>query len=116
MDPNLKQVLDTLIRRFDEQDEQWERRFFDQDRDRAAQDAALDARLTSLESACSGLESLRLAHATDDHDSRVTALEVVALHLGSWRPTVEAMVDDLRLEVKRISTNRDQQLLGSSSR
>ena len=83
MDPNLKQVLDTLIRRFDEQDEKWERRFSGQDRDRAARDAALDTRLTSLESACSGLESLRLAHATDDHDSRVTALEVAASDLGS---------------------------------
>ena len=83
MDPNLKQVLDTLIRRFDEQDEQWERRFSGQDRDRAARDAALDTRLTSLESAFSGLESLRLAHATDDRDSRVTALEVAASDLGS---------------------------------
>ena len=116
MDPNLKLVLDELNRRFDEQDEKWERRFSDQARDRAARDAALDTRLTSLESACSGLEYLRLAHANDDRDSRVTALEVAATDLGTWRPEVEALVDDLTLEVKRISTNWDQQLADSSSR
>ena len=116
MDPHLKMVLDELNRRFDEHDEKWERRFSDQDHDRAARDAALNTRLTSLESACSGLESLRLAHANDDRDNRVTALEVAAMDLGTWRPTVEAMVDNLRLEVKRISTNWDQQLADLSSR
>ena len=103
MDPNLKLVLDELNRRFDEQDEKWERRFFDLDRDRAARDSAVDGRLATLEAAYSDLDTIRLAHTNDDRDSRVTTLEVAATDLGTWRPAVEALVDDLRLEVKCIS-------------
>ena len=114
MDPNLKMVLDELNRRFDEQDAKWERRFSDLDRDRAAHDSAVDGRLATLEAACSDLDSIRLANSTDDRDSRVTALEVAASALGTWRLAVEALVDDLRLEVKRISDNWDH-TQGSSS-
>ena len=103
MDPNLKMVLDELNRRFDEQDAKWERRFSDMDRDCAARDSMVDGRLITFEVACSNLDSIRLAHTNDDHDNRVTALEVVATDLGTWWPAVEALVDDLRLEVKCIS-------------
>jgi hypothetical protein len=98
MDPNLKLVLDELNRRFDEQDVKWERRFSDLDRDRAVRDSAVDGRLAALEAACSD-------RTNDDCDNRVSALEVAATDLGTWRPEVEALVDDLRLEVKRISDN-----------
>jgi len=71
--------------------------------------------LATLEAACSDLDTIRLAHTNDDHDSRVTTLEVATTDLGTWRPAVEALVDDLRLEVKRISDNWDNTQGASST-
>jgi hypothetical protein len=43
----------------------------------------------------------------DDNDAHVTALEVAATNLGTWCPKVEALVDDLRMEVQRLAQGRD---------
>jgi len=116
MNPHLKLVLDELNRQFNGQDEKWERRFSDLDHDCAARDSMVDGRLATLEVACSNLDSIRLAHTNDDHDNRVTALEVATTDLETWRPAVEALMDDLRLEVKRISDNWDHTQGSSSTR
>lgn len=63
-----------------------------------ARDSAVDDRLAALESTCSDLDTLRLTHTNDERDSRVTTLEVAATDLSTWRPEVEALVDDLKLE------------------
>ena len=71
MDPNVKLVLDEFTRRFDEHDDKWERRFVDLDC--SSHDAAVDRRLSPLDSICANLESLRVAHADVECDDRVTA-------------------------------------------
>lgn len=132
MDPNLKLVLeeiqktkDEFGRRFDEHNEQWERRFADLDLTRAARDAAVDKRLDTIELASADtaytigrrvayLEAYRVDPHHDERDDRITALEVAATDLGTWRPEVEALVDDLRIEVKKLSQARDPKVLDVS--
>jgi hypothetical protein len=36
-------------------------------------------------------------------DDRVTALDVIATNIGTWCSEVEAIVDDLKLEVQKIA-------------
>jgi hypothetical protein len=97
MDPNLKLVLEEIQkskeefgRRFDDHNEQWERRFADLDLARAARDAAVDKRLDAIELAgadtaytigrrVADLEAFRLNPLHDERDDRVTPrVEAVA--------------------------------------
>lgn len=121
MEPNLKMVLDEirkskedLNRRFDEHNAEWNRRFTDLDRARADRAAVVDQRFAALESSCAEisndignrvatLEATRVAEIHDERDDRVAALETAAADLGSWRPEVEGIVDDLKAEVKRLT-------------
>ncbi|CAD6217555.1 unnamed protein product [Miscanthus lutarioriparius] len=125
MEPNLKLVLEEIQklkeefgRRFDEHNEQWERRFADLKLSRAAHDAAVDKRLDSIELAgadtaytigrrVADLEAVRIDPLQDERDDRVTALEVAATDLGTWRPEMEALVDDLRIEMQKLYQGRD---------
>ncbi|CAD6222789.1 unnamed protein product [Miscanthus lutarioriparius] len=120
MDPNLKLVLEEIQkskeefgRRFDEHNEQWERRFADLELARTARDAAVDKRLDSIELV--GADTAytigrRVADLEAVRDDRVTALEVAATDLGTWRPKMEALVDDLRLEMQKLTQGRDSKV------
>ncbi|CAD6258053.1 unnamed protein product [Miscanthus lutarioriparius] len=117
MDPQLKVILyeiqkskEDFNRRFDAHDEQWKGRFADLDHARADRAAAADKRFDALESTCSDLaidigkqvadlEALRGGTLLTDSSDRVTALEVATTDLSTWRPAIEALVDDLKLEV-----------------
>lgn len=121
MDPTLKLVLeeihkskDDINSRFDEHYAQWERRFANLELDRAARTAAVDKQLDALESAyadtstdigqhVTNLEAVRFDQIHAERDDRVAALETAATELGSWHPEVDALVDDLKLEVKKLS-------------
>ena len=121
MDPQLKVILDEIQkfkedfnRRFDAHDEQWKGRFANLDRARADRATAVDKRFDALESTCSDLasdigkrvadlEALRGGKLLTDSADRITALEVATTDLGTWRPEIEALVDDLKLEVKKLS-------------
>ena len=121
MDPQLKVILDEIQksrdnynRRFDNHDEQWKGRFADLDRASADRAAAVDKRFDTLESTCSDLasdigkrvtdlEALRGGTLLVDSSDHVTALEVATTDLGTWRLEIEALVDDLKLEVKKLS-------------
>ena len=121
MDPRLKVILDEIQksrddynRRFDNHDEQWKGRFADLDRARADRAAAVDKRLDALESTyadtstsigqrVTNLEAVRFDQIHAERDDRVAALETAAMVLGSWHPEVDALVDNLKLEVKKLS-------------
>ena len=125
MEPNLKLVLEEIQkskeefgRRFDEHNKQWERRFAYLKLSRAAHDAAVDKRLDSIELAgadtaytigrrIADLEAVRIDPLQDERDDCVTALEVAATDLGTWRPEMEALVDDLRIEMQKLSQGRE---------
>ena len=128
MEPNLKLVLEEIQkskeefgRRFDEHNEQWERCFADFDLACAARDTAIDKcldaiQLTDANTAytigrrVADLEAVRIDPLRDEHDNRVTALEVAATDLGTWRPEMEALIDDLRLEMQKLSQGRDSKV------
>ncbi|CAD6202725.1 unnamed protein product [Miscanthus lutarioriparius] len=128
MDPNLKLVLEEIQkskeefgRRFDEHNEQWERRFADLELARTARDAVVDKRLDSIEIAgtdtaytigkrIADLEVVHIDPTPDDRDDRVTALEVASTDLGTWRPEMETLVDDLRLEMQKLTQGRDSKV------
>jgi len=99
MDPQLKVILDEIQK----SKEDFNRRF-----------DAHDKRFDALESTCSDLafdigkrvadlEAIRGGKLLTDRSDRVTALEVATTDLGTWRPEIEALVDDLKLEVKKLS-------------
>jgi hypothetical protein len=67
MNPQLKLILDEIVKTkdelghyFEDQDVKWARRFSDLDRDLAARDAAVEKHLGSLESSFFDLETLNL--------------------------------------------------------
>lgn len=120
MDPQLKLILEEIQKskedfnlRFDEHDQQWTRRFSDLDSDRANRAAAVDKRLDAIESACNNMSAdlgKRVVDLEATHDDHVTKLEVAATDLGTWRPEVEALVDDLKIEVKKLSQGYDRKV------
>jgi hypothetical protein len=118
MDPNFKLILDEIQkskedfnRRFDEHNTEWTRRFTDFDSTHSVRDAAVDKRFDALESACTDLASDIGKHVDDlERADRVSALEVAATDLGTWRPEVEALVDDLKLEVKKLMQANDRKV------
>ena len=107
-------LLNTNNHAFDEHDAKWAKRLADLDSDRASHDAAVDKRLDALESACTNtiadtrqritnLESIRIEQIHAERDDHIAALETAATELGSWHPEVDALVDNLKLEVKKLS-------------
>ncbi|CAD6223508.1 unnamed protein product [Miscanthus lutarioriparius] len=121
MDPQLKVILNEIQKskedfncRFDAHDEQWMGRFANLDRARADHAAIVDKHFDALESTCptspststSGSPIWKISRGgkllTDGSD-RITALEVTTTDLSTWRPEIEALVDDLKLEVKKLS-------------
>jgi hypothetical protein len=83
----------------------------DLDRARADRATVIDQRFKALETAYSNIASdiskrvadLEAVHVNAEHDDRITALEVAATDLGSWRPEVESIIDDLKIEVQKLS-------------
>lgn len=76
----------------------------------ALADADVAGRLANLEANCvnhaasvkvhlTALESVRVDDMFAETADRVVTLKVAATDLGTWRPVVEALVDDLKLEV-----------------
>lgn len=128
MEPNLKLVLEEiqkskedLNRRFDKHNEEWNRHFTDLDRARADRAAVVDQRFEALETAYSDIASnigkcvadLEAVCINAERDDRVTALEVAAMDLGSWSLEVDAIIDDLKTEVQKLSQAHDRKVLDS---
>jgi len=83
MNPDIKLVLDTMSKHFEDQDARWEKRFTEHDekweRKFLETDTAQDVRVSQIERAVDALEQ--------------------------WRPEIEGSVDDLHLEVKKLTMN-----------
>jgi len=81
MNPDIKLVLDTMSKHFEDQDARWEKRFTEHDekweRKFLETDTAQDVRVSQIERAVDALEQ--------------------------WRPEIEGSVDDLHLEVKKLN-------------
>ncbi|CAD6218216.1 unnamed protein product [Miscanthus lutarioriparius] len=81
--------------------------------------AAIEQRLTTLEAnyidrdadysqRISDLEALQAAPKSEEHDSRVVALEKATADLAAWRPDMEGLVDDVRLQVQKLDSKCDR--------
>lgn len=79
MNPETRIILDELNKCFTEHDAKWDSRFADQ-----------DARLSRQ------IEDLEAAQAT-----RSDKLERVTASLDEWRPSIEGVVDDIKLEISK---------------
>ena len=51
------------------------------------------------------LELIRIHEINDERDDRVAAVETAVEELVSWRPEVDGLIDDLRLEVKNLRSS-----------
>lgn len=60
------------------------------------------------------LDSLCVLEICDERDDRVSALEEVAAELVAWRSGVDGYLDDVRLELKRLSKHWDKVVYDSS--
>ncbi|WVZ88489.1 hypothetical protein U9M48_035006 [Paspalum notatum var. saurae] len=89
MNPDTKLILDEIARRFDAHDAKWDQRARDQE---AQWDAAF-------------------ADFTRSHEERVGALEHAAAVFDEWRPGMEGMVDDIKLEVNKLSKHWERAVL-----
>ena len=49
------------------------------------------------------LELIRLAEINNERGDRVAAIESIVASLEDWRPGVDGIIDDMRLEVWRLS-------------
>jgi hypothetical protein len=83
MNPNIQIILDEITRRFSEHDAKWDCRV-------SEQDARWEATFVEFSSA---------------QDGRVRALEQATSMFDDWRMRIKGMVNDLRLEVGKISKN-----------
>jgi len=81
MNPDLKLVLDTMSKHFEDQDARWEKRFTEHDDKWERKFLKIDA----------------------VQDLRVSRIERAADALEQWRPEIKGSVDDLRLEVKKLN-------------
>jgi hypothetical protein len=82
--------------------------FSNLDRNHVARTATMDQQLIALEAVCADLESLCAAQANAKRDDRVAALEAAATDLGIFRPDVEAVINDLKLEVPKITKHWEE--------
>ncbi|CAD6343528.1 unnamed protein product [Miscanthus lutarioriparius] len=110
MDLSLKLVLEEIQK----SKEEFGHRFVNLESARSTLDVATEKRLVALESGhtvldptvecrLSELESLHLEPIQSEQDLCVSALGAAITDLGNWRPETEVVVDDLRLEVSKLS-------------
>ncbi|CAO2144873.1 unnamed protein product [Urochloa humidicola] len=105
MNPETKIILDELSKRFDSFESKWGSRFSEveekfENRLKESEEQ-IETRLTRCDE---GWER-RFADLQISHDARVTSLERAAASLEEWRPDIEGTMDDIRLEVNKISKN-----------
>ncbi|CAN6322178.1 unnamed protein product [Urochloa humidicola] len=122
MNPKTKIILEELSKRFDEFDSKWDARFSDSEK-------KLETRLAETEKNLDGrfmekeeqLE-IRLSRADDQwerrfadlyisQDARVSVLERAATSFDEWRPDIEGSLEDIRLEVHKISKNWERAVM-----
>ncbi|WVZ48794.1 LOW QUALITY PROTEIN: hypothetical protein U9M48_000203 [Paspalum notatum var. saurae] len=124
MDPSIKLLVDELHRRFDELNTKWDQRLSDSEKRQFDHVDRLEAhygeRLDRLEAAAQVFDDWRPrleARLSDSekrqfdhvdrlaahHGERLDRLEAAALVFDDWRPRVEATVDDVKLDVNKLS-------------
>lgn len=144
MDPSLQLIFDTMNQRFDELNSRFsdrDREFTDHAASVDSRFGELVAATSALEQRVAGLESIRVdpiaatveqrlasleanyvdleaARAVDaaaGHDVRVAALEKATADLAAWRPGMEGLLDDIKLEVQKLTRPRDRQVFDAMS-
>jgi len=93
MNPDTKLILDEMAKSFAQQDERWGKRFDEID-------AKWESRIHGVEVA---------------HDERVQSIEKVAASLDAWSPEIEGTVDDIRLEVGKLTKHWERTLRDGKS-
>ena len=79
MNLETKIILEEINSRFNEHDQKWDSRFADQE-------ARLSRQIRDFEQAQEG---------------RMAALEKVTASLDEWRPSIEGIIDDMKLDISK---------------
>ncbi|CAN6294759.1 unnamed protein product [Urochloa humidicola] len=126
MNPEFKLFLDEINKKLDEKfgqfESKWGSRFSESDEkletriQKASeklehQYSEAEERLESQISKYDDQWERRFADLKISQDSRVAALERVTSSFNEWRPDIEGTMDDIRLEVSKISRNWEHALL-----
>jgi hypothetical protein len=93
MNPDTQVILDEIARRFSEHDVKW-------DRCLTEQESRWDAAFSDF---------------TKGQERRVQALEQNTSLIADWRSSMEGVVDDLRLEVGKVSKNWERAVVDKST-
>ncbi|WVZ95213.1 hypothetical protein U9M48_041007, partial [Paspalum notatum var. saurae] len=111
MTPDLKYLLDEMTKRFDDQDVLLVQRLAEHDTNLEKRlvdcDGILDQRLSDLDSKWAH----RFQTFSADTEGRVSNIEAAAASIEEWRQEVEASVDDMHLEVKKLSKHWDRAVM-----
>lgn len=96
-------LLDEMSKRFDNIDSKLSQRLGDYD---AKLDQRLLARDVLIDNHLADLDAkldFRLASLSSANEARMSRLETATMSLDGWRPDMEGTVDDLRLQVSKLS-------------
>jgi hypothetical protein len=110
MNPEIKLVLDALTKRFDvleasvkEASEKWEKGFVEASEKWEKGFAEADEKWDNCFSMSEDNWERQFADLKVAQDARVDALERVAASLYAWKTEIEGTVDDIRMEVGKLS-------------
>jgi hypothetical protein len=110
MNPETKLVLDALTKRFDvleasvkEASEKWEKGFAEAGEKWEQGFAEADEKWDNRFSMSEDNWERQFADLKVSQDARVEALERVSASLDAWKPEIEGTVDDIRMEVGKLS-------------
>ncbi|WVZ81602.1 hypothetical protein U9M48_028957, partial [Paspalum notatum var. saurae] len=111
MNPDLKYLLNEMTKRFDDQDALLVQHLVDHDskleQRLVDRDGIIDQRLSDLDSKWAH----RFETFSTDTEGRVSNIEAAAANFEEWRHEVEASVDDMHLEVKKLSKHWDRAVM-----
>ncbi|CAN6166876.1 unnamed protein product [Urochloa humidicola] len=126
MNPDTKLILDEINKKFDEKfgefESKWGSRFSESEGKLESRLKETEEKLKNQFSEAEERMESRISKADDQwerrfadlsiaQESRVSALERAASSFDDWRPDIEGTMDDIRLEVNKISKNWERALL-----
>jgi hypothetical protein len=103
MNPETKLVLDALSKRFDDMEAKWEQSFKDAGEKLEKEFGEVEEKWELRFSHSEDKWERQIADLTIVQDARMNKLERVAADLEDWKPGVEGAVDDIRMEVGKLS-------------
>jgi hypothetical protein len=114
MNLETKMVLDALSKRFDDLEARWEQSFTEAGEKLEKEFAEAEEKWEVCFSQCDNKWERLFADLTVAQDARMEKLECVTAALDEWRPEVEGTMDDIRIEVGKLSKHWERAMRARS--